>query len=414
MKKFYAILAAAAIVTSASASIERHTLDGALNLPVKKEVKALDAKEVAHKATSKVAKKSVSKAIAEDGITGEYVWDGVSLIRQSEFQVACDIELVDAATGEVSIVLGGRWEVLGTYDAVAGTLSIPNMQYLFSDEDGPVYFYIKEYNELIGDFLPGVGLADETTATYQDESFVFPEMDIWAIGDPDHEELGYYEVSLANEFFVPIEWTYVGIGEWTENIISALFSVPAVPVEVEIYQHPEDEDVFMVTDPLKAFYADNEWDGASPSMLLDAEDPDNVGLIETSADFTYQGKEVFYCNVAYLNANYQLTDQNGQPTTIPEVPCVMTEDSEGNVTITFPVGSGIVLIGQSIYMPQGESVLTFKKGGEQDAVNNIATDNNVNAPVEYYNLQGVRVNNPAAGELVIKKQGTEINKVLVK
>lgn len=37
-----------------------------------------------------------------------------------------------------------------------------------------------------------------------------------------------------------------------------------------------------------------------------------------------------------------------------------------------------------------------------------------NAPVEYYNLQGVRVGNPAAGSVVIRRQGAKATKVLVK
>ena len=36
-----------------------------------------------------------------------------------------------------------------------------------------------------------------------------------------------------------------------------------------------------------------------------------------------------------------------------------------------------------------------------------------NAPVEYYNLQGVRVENPANG-LYIRRQGNKATKVLVK
>ena len=46
-------------------------------------------------------------------------------------------------------------------------------------------------------------------------------------------------------------------------------------------------------------------------------------------------------------------------------------------------------------------------------VESVATDDE-NAPVEYYNLQGVRVANPTAGQLVIKKQGSNVTKVLVK
>lgn len=46
-------------------------------------------------------------------------------------------------------------------------------------------------------------------------------------------------------------------------------------------------------------------------------------------------------------------------------------------------------------------------------VDGIAVDN-TNAPVEYYNLQGVRVSNPAAGQLVIKRRGSEVTKMIVR
>lgn len=36
------------------------------------------------------------------------------------------------------------------------------------------------------------------------------------------------------------------------------------------------------------------------------------------------------------------------------------------------------------------------------------------APVEYFNLQGMRVSNPVAGTVVIRRQGAEVSKVLVK
>lgn len=46
-------------------------------------------------------------------------------------------------------------------------------------------------------------------------------------------------------------------------------------------------------------------------------------------------------------------------------------------------------------------------------IDNVNVDN-TNAPVEYYNLQGMKVNTPAAGQIVIRRQGTEATKILVK
>ncbi len=41
-------------------------------------------------------------------------------------------------------------------------------------------------------------------------------------------------------------------------------------------------------------------------------------------------------------------------------------------------------------------------------------DNDDNAPVEYYNLQGVRINEPAAGQVVIRRQGSKVSKIVVR
>jgi hypothetical protein len=49
---------------------------------------------------------------------------------------------------------------------------------------------------------------------------------------------------------------------------------------------------------------------------------------------------------------------------------------------------------------------------ESAGVGNVMVDNS-NAPVEYFNLQGVRVANPTSG-LYIRRQGTTTAKVLVK
>ncbi len=41
------------------------------------------------------------------------------------------------------------------------------------------------------------------------------------------------------------------------------------------------------------------------------------------------------------------------------------------------------------------------------------TDENSNAPVEYFNLQGQRIDSPAAGQIVIRRQGTAASKVIL-
>lgn len=47
-------------------------------------------------------------------------------------------------------------------------------------------------------------------------------------------------------------------------------------------------------------------------------------------------------------------------------------------------------------------------------IDDINADNNADFPVEYYTLQGIRVDQPSAGTIVIRRQGTSVKKILVK
>ena len=60
------------------------------------------------------------------------------------------------------------------------------------------------------------------------------------------------------------------------------------------------------------------------------------------------------------------------------------------------------------------TIEVFCAEGLTSGVDDVTVDNEDNAPVEYYNLQGVRVENPAAGQLYIKRQGSKATKVIVR
>lgn len=56
------------------------------------------------------------------------------------------------------------------------------------------------------------------------------------------------------------------------------------------------------------------------------------------------------------------------------------------------------------------------EAGEFAGIENVAADAefDVNAPVEYFNLQGIRVATPEAGQLLIKRQGNKATKVVIR
>lgn len=59
------------------------------------------------------------------------------------------------------------------------------------------------------------------------------------------------------------------------------------------------------------------------------------------------------------------------------------------------------------------AMMKYKFGvGDGAGIDNVTVDNNADAPVEYYNIDGMRVAHPTAGNIYIRKQGTSVAKVV--
>lgn len=59
--------------------------------------------------------------------------------------------------------------------------------------------------------------------------------------------------------------------------------------------------------------------------------------------------------------------------------------------------------------------LEIPASDDQSGIDSIVTDSaDENAPVEYYNLQGIRLSEPAAGQIVIRRQGSKVSKIVVR
>lgn len=108
--------------------------------------------------------------------------------------------------------------------------------------------------------------------------------------------------------------------------------------------------------------------------------------------------------VKLLIADEELNAPDGNPV---EVPTTYTEQEW-----LVPTSAGDSNDVQ-IYNTNGCHIyfITVTAGSGTDAIRTIANDEN--APVEYYNIQGVRVNNPSNG-LFIMRQGNNVRKVYIK
>jgi hypothetical protein len=92
----------------------------------------------------------------------------------------------------------------------------------------------------------------------------------------------------------------------------------------------------------------------------------------------------------------------------------VTNNEDGSTTIDFPEGwicYNATLGGFFAYYQSAK--ITINASTDNSGISNVAVDNS-NAPVEYYNIQGMRINNPEAGQLVIKRQGTSVSKQIIR
>ncbi|MDE6311632.1 MAG: hypothetical protein K2L96_07455 [Muribaculaceae bacterium] len=395
MKKFYTLALAAVVALGASAA-EKQAYTGE-TLVRKGELKAATVIADREISLPTVRKSAPAKAVAASDITALDAWKYYGLLNNAsgDQEKALNITVKDAATGKLEILLAGSFKLEGTLDAAKGTVSIANKQYLGQDEDGDIIFYIKDMDETTGDITDGASAAIATVGTYQDGSVVFPPLNVWAIGDPENEAAGWYVLSAMNQFGAP---TPTIVGSFLENLVYPNFTGEENTNYADVELLVTETSV-TVKDPLRDLYVVLGYgEYLSPDLVLDITDPDDVkfGLTNTSLGY-------YYFNEGWYAATYDEALD-------PALACKLTKEGD-NVTITFPFHSTTLFKGQDFYYGSlNESVLKYTQ--PSSGIENVAAEEG-NGPAVYYNLQGVRVENPRNG-VVIRVQNGKATKMLVK
>lgn len=401
MQKIYTLALAAAVALTASADRRPASL-ARLNA----HIKAAPA-ERTFILPSK-ALNAPAKAASVADVEGEYTWSYLDLIDDGEAAAGlADIAIVDEQTGAATVTIDGDLVLKATISG--NKLSIPNNQIVGEDQYGKIYFYLKDLGS--SGLVSGLGSATATVGTINGTTITFDELDVWAFGDPSAEDLGYYYLTYGNSFTFSNKWTLLGNGSFLENIVGPLFtgSENTKVSQVEVLASETNPGLYRILDPLKTLYAANKINAVSPSLDLDATDPTNVlvGLTSTGLGNKDDGLYAYFSESWY--------DIEIEPAITPDE-YKITLKTEGNkATVTFPVKSiGIITTLSSEYFPGAPyaSTLTFNLSDENAGIGDITVEN-AGGPATYYNLQGVRVENPSNG-IFIRREGNKATKVLVK
>lgn len=406
MKRFYTLALASLTMLSASATVFNRA-----HMAPRANYTALAAEKSMSVTGTRALRAPARIATDAETVEGLDIWNCYGMLNNAfngQLSLEVSIKVDDAATGATTIDLEG-YTLSATFDAETGTLSIPTMQKLGTDEDGDYYFYTKSFaND--DEMADGFNGAANAVGTWNGTSISFDPDEVWAIGDPDQESLGWYILSCENVFTTDNSVAFEG--KFNDNLVYPAFNEGKENTEItDVTVTTNGGSIYTVKDPLQAIYKVLEIDGVSPDLEIDASDPENVVVPAASTGLGNGSNLYLYFNEAWWCDNFggELDDA---------LRCTMTVDEDHNVTITFPYHSTTLWLYPTndgfYYGSTFESKLTFRDPDAPitNGVKAISADSN--APVRFYNLQGMEVSNPQAGSFVIRVQGSQAVKEIAK
>lgn len=445
MKKIYAVLAAAlglSMTATAAPQLNKVISQDAILSQLNTEV-AVKANVNKVKPAKQNAPKKVS-SVAD--IEGVYLWDYYGLLEGKSGPATGSVNIVATGNGNEFAILGMPYsdvEIIGNLDPVAGTVTVLSQDLYFNtnynemvrlvfeefivDDQG----YIKA-TEVTKDKITGVIGADGTITW--DDTLAFAVRIT-----PGYFSLAWRDVFGAVPYwsFDASEWDLMGQGSYYDvyvntfiGTIDASYIVPAQAVN--IYKHKTDPR-YCVENPYGAAVWSqtiNEGNGkgyivvnceepecvlvepfVKTGMIMDLGDENNPDLEEILA-LNEEGARYYFDNY-YIDEIMEEYGAIGLP---------MSNLTDNVITLENPKfgtdqgpadlywwTAGKDAEGKPIWADYEPGKITLPGTGVEGVM-----DDNMNAPVKYFNLQGVEVANPAKGEIVIMKQGSKATKTVIR
>lgn len=224
-------------------------------------------------------------------------------------------------------------------------------------------------------------------------------------------ELGYAEYTYTPSSSEG--WNSLGNGTFTTDMFESLFGITIAPYEVEVQQNIENPALIRVVNP----YGENcpfpyeslRADGYDIYLTFDTSNPDQVFFKPTNLGIDMGGGWWIACNYGYFAKELQ----GGKP-------AATAYGKYADDVISFPAKSVLVtcenmkLFGGedgTWYYGNGSGTLSLKVPS-QSGVESVS-GTSAELPM-YYNMQGVKVDAPAAGSIVIERRGDAVAKKIIR
>ena len=456
MKKLYSFALAAAVAISASAfDLNVKGLQLREASPVKSETSHMKVVTSMKKVSDKIDN-SVAKAPQKAAPISELVGTWEFQLGDYYFQTSTGSSLY--VEFYASVVSGNQlffedptnYELpfLGTYDETSGTITFTAM-ILGSTTQYTIKQQPFEYNYTTKD-LDSKDVVGTYNATSQSISFPADNGIAWeAYNDEACTDMaGYFSIydlegAVKSEGSVgggdDTGWIYIGEASFEDAWILPGFSFdrsdPAYVYNVPLQRSETDSNIYRLVDPYHAIGFPAIQGNSSKTVgyiMIDVTDPAHVVINANGVEAGFANSSAGITQLYCFNSLGMYAAQGYDPSFVVSVlgdEMPITTFTDGVITLGYYDGIdgreydanfGIQSAKTGGYQWQDNAGNPIDMSGKivfpegWNGVNDVMTDNNANAPVEYFNLQGVRVDNPAAGQLIIRKQGKEVSKVLVK
>lgn len=215
----------------------------------------------------------------------------------------------------------------------------------------------------------------------------------------------------------PGEWADFCTAYYTDDIIGPIFNVGNSVLNVDVQYNTMIQNLIRVVEPYTDFYTDSNIHQCNKKhyLYLDASNPNRVVLLTSPLGFAADEDGLILCTSKAQQEREKGTSDDDIEAMGYFGKMETTSRAAENFVITFPQDALLAYFkNDSGTMYRGNSNGNFRlelTSPIPTSIKEIGSDD-VKAPVVYYNLQGMRINEPAKGQVVIRRQGNKSEKII--
>lgn len=410
MKKIYSTLLVAACVLGASAQTQQIDLSKFQT----RQLKAVNRTEVATLSTEKPLS---TLRISREDILGDWDWNYTSAISGGSEAGSVTIKAGEQSNEivlEMQYENGLAYKVTGTVTAMTNRITIPKQQVGTNEAGSPIYFITTDNSLADTESISGTFDSDTRITTFTGFMVIATEAG-WA-------QKQVYNAARQSTFEPLATWTEYPNCKFKETFVSPMYNIPLQEQTITVKVKDTAPNVFRIVNPL-AIISEGEITGF---VDVDATDPEYVLVPFTDTGFNDpEDGPTYIVSQSYALAN-MVQNTLDKAAFIAQRGAYNITMDPATLEITFPSQAIFCIWPETTSETSGTSPNTFYGAPVHDpgylkidkttlgAIGNVAVDADVNAPVEFFNLQGQKVVNPEAGQVLIRRQGSKATKIFVK